>query len=456
MKDYRLLTIAFLTIFLAGGFFHHFRESRTKIKTIKQEHETLAIVLPGAQSFSKKTGTFPYYEAYKTSAQTDRDLIGFAFTTTDIVPEILGYAGPIRMLIGMNLQGNITKVHMLEHSETFSYVSKLNTFLDQFASKGINDSFELGRDVDGISRATITSNAITRAVGKSLKEAGSQILQLEKEKLKARKRSLPLEEILVPLLLFIIAIIGVLTHKQILRWIALTGGFLYFGVIKSTMISAVQIVNICLLKFPSFEQSPLWYMLIGLTLLSTLLFGMVFCGSLCPFAAVEEFLYNITHRKKKIEKRQLSYEIDQKARYIKYAILFTVICVGAFLGNSSTASIEPFLTLFTFHGTLLGWSLLIFMLIMAFFHFRFWCKYLCPVGACLGLFSRFSLFKIKLGKDCSQCSACEKICPTRAIRMDKGKLPKIDYPECILCGKCITICPKENLEPENCSHEDRK
>ncbi|MCK5082374.1 MAG: 4Fe-4S binding protein [Candidatus Omnitrophica bacterium] len=40
--------------------------------------------------------------------------------------------------------------------------------------------------------------------------------------------------------------------------------------------------------------------------------------------------------------------------------------------------------------------------------------------------------------------------------MDKGKLPKIDYPECILCGKCITICPKENLEPENCSHEDRK
>ena len=456
MKNYRLLTIVFLVIFLAGGAFHRLKESRLGTKDIEQENEALAIVLPDAQSFSKKSGIFPYYKAYKTSAQTDRDLVGFAFVTTDIVPEILGYAGPIKILVGMTPKGNITKTHVLSHSETASYIFELDVFLDQFASKNMNDPFELGKDIDGISRATITSDAITRAVGKSLKGAGRQILQLETVESTARKKLFPLEEIFVPLLLFIIAIAGVLTHKQGIRWVALLGGLLYFGIIKSTMISSVQIANICLLKFPSFEQSPLWYMLIGLTFFSTLLFGMVFCGSLCPFAAVEELLYTIVHRKKKMKERPLSYTVDRQARYIKYVILFTAISVSAFLGNSSAAGIEPFLTLFTLKATPLGWGLLVFMLIMAFFHFRFWCRYLCPVGACLGLLAGLSLFKIKLGENCLQCAACEKICPTRAIRMDEAQLPRIDYPECILCGKCVNVCPKEKLKTKGFSHENKK
>ncbi len=446
MKNYRLLTIAFIVLFVGGGIFHFLRESRSQTADAGKETEALRVVLPEAQSFLKRTDPSPYYKAYKTSAQTESDLVGFAFLTTDVAPEILGYAGPIKILVGMTPRGNITKVHVLSHSETSSYIFQMDTFLKQFALKGMNDPFELGKDIDGISRATITSNAITRAVGKSLKQAGSQILQLETEELTAQKKSLPLGEILIPLALFMIAIAGVLSHKQNIRWIALTGGLLYFGIIKATMVSAVQIVNICLLKFPPFGQSPLWYMLVGLTFLSTLLFGMVFCGSLCPFAAVEELLYNLVHRKKKVPERQLSYALDQKARYIKYTVLFAVIGVSAFLGNSGAAGIEPFLTLFTFNGTLLGWSLLAFMLILAFFHFRFWCKYLCPVGACLGLLARFSLYKIKLGKNCSQCAACEKICPTRAIRIDKAEIPRIDYPECILCGKCVNVCPKEKLK----------
>ena len=456
MKNYRFLTIVFLVIFLAGGAFHLLKESRSKIKDIEKENGALTIVLPGAQSFSKKSGTFPYYKAYKTSARTDRDLVGFAFVTTDIVPEILGYAGPIKVLVAMTPQGNITKVHVLSHSETASYIFELDVFLDQFTSKNMNDPFELGKDIDGISRATITSDAITRAVGKSLKEAGSQILQLEAAESTTQKKPLPWEEILVPLLLFIIAIAGVLSHKQSIRWVALLGGLLYFGIIKSTMVSSVQIINICLLKFPSFEQSPLWYMLIGLTFFSTLLFGMVFCGSLCPFAAVEELLYTIVHRKKKIKEHPLSYKADHQARYIKYVILFMVISVSAFLGNSSAADIEPFLTLFTLKATPLGWAFLIFMLIMAFFHFRFWCKYLCPVGACLGLLSKLSPFKIKLGENCSQCAACEEICPTRAIRMDEAKLPRIDYPECILCGKCVNICHEKKSKTKGLSHENEK
>jgi polyferredoxin len=166
-------------------------------------------------------------------------------------------------------------------------------------------------------------------------------------------------------------------------------------------------------------------------------------------------LYTLAHPKKKLPERTLPQTIDQKTRYTKYLVLFAVIVISAILGTSSVAGVEPFLTLFAFNGTVLAWSLLGFMLTLSFFHFRFWCKYLCPVGACLGLFSRFSLYKIKLGKEeCSGCAACEQVCPTRAITMAAGK-PAIDYPECILCGRCVNACPKKKIKSKGKSHASK-
>jgi len=449
MKNYRLLTIIFVILFLSGGAYHYRRESRAKVEDTASEVEALHVVLPEAQSFKKETSeAFPYFKGYRTSAQTDADLIGFAFLTTDVAPEVVGYAGPIEMLVGMTPRGTVTKVHVLQHSETSSYMFRLDNFIGQFASKGLDDAFELGVDVDGISRATITSTAVTRAVGKSLKEAGRRILQVEAAALSSQDKQLPWNEIFVPLVLFTLAAAGAVSHRRDLRRFALAGGFLYFGILKATMISSVQFANICLMKFPPFAELPLWYMLVGLTLLSTLLFGMLFCGSLCPFAAVEETLYRLVHRKRQAPVRTLSRPIDQNARYAKYAVLFTVIGVSVYLGNSDAASIEPFLTLFTGNGTALAWTLLGLMLMLSFFHFRFWCKYLCPVGACLGLLAQFSLWKIKLDTNCSHCNACEKICPTRAIRIAEPDLPVIDHPECILCGECVSVCPREKDKPK--------
>lgn len=455
MKKYRLLTTIFLIAFIGGGYFHFLRKQQSKIRDIEKEAAALSIVLPGAQSFSKKSGTPPHYKAYKTSAQTDLDLVGIAFSTTDIAPEITGYAGPINMLIGMDPQGAITKVHVISHSETPSYVFELDTFLDQFPARNIKQSFQLSKDIDGISRATITCEAITRAVEKSLKQVARDVLQLKPAGITIEKKPFPIEEILVPLLLFIIAVTGILSHNTIIRWVALCSGLVYFGIIKSTMVSVVQIVNICLLKLPSIEQSPLWYMLIGLTLISSLLFGMVFCGSLCPFATIQEILYNLVHRKKKLPKHTLSFKVDQRARYVKYVVLLTALIVSVLLGNGSAASLEPFLTLFSLKGTLLAWALVVLMLLAGMVYFRFWCKYLCPVGACLGMIARISPFKIVLGKNCNHCAICDRICPTEAIHMDEQKLPVVDYPECILCGKCVHNCPKETLSLRGFSHEKR-
>ena len=98
-------------------------------------------------------------------------------------------------------------------------------------------------------------------------------------------------------------------------------------------------------------------------------------------------------------------------------------------GNANAAAIEPFITFFTQKATNLGWLLLALTLVMAVFNFRFWCKYLCPVGALTGLLSQRSFVKIELGETCGGCQICDKICPVEAIHMNLSKQPVIDYPE---------------------------
>jgi polyferredoxin len=115
------------------------------------------------------------------------------------------------------------------------------------------------------------------------------------------------------------------------------------------------------------------------------------------------------------------------------------------LGNASAANIEPFITLFAGHGSKLAWSLLTLMLIMAVFNFRFWCKYLCPVGALTGLAATFSLNKIRPNTTCTACGTCSKICPTQAISIDPQGAPVIDPAECISCTKCLRACPVNAL-----------
>ncbi len=458
MKNYRLITVIFLILFLGGGGFNLFREVYLQKRNLLKEQRTVSVIFPEAQTFAKETGKTPHYKVYRTSSQTANDVIGIAFVTTDISPEIRGYAGPIKMLVGLNTSGTIVSTHVISHSETPSYVLELDEFIKQFNKRGIRDSFRLGKDIDGITRATITSEAISRSVEKGLKTVGREVLGLSPEGISEEKTNIPLDQILIPLTLFAVAVGGVLSHSTALRWSALLGGLLYFGIIKSTMISVVQAANICLLKLPVPAQSPLWYMLIGLGLLTTLLGGMVYCGSLCPFASVQEAIYNIFHRSRKgmRGKPSLPTELIRKANHIKYAVLFAALIVSVILGNAGAASIEPFLTLFARKGTFLSWGLVLLMLLAAAFYFRFWCRFLCPAGACLGLMARVSLFKIKLGEGCTHCAVCDKVCPTDAIHMNEQRLPVIDYPECILCGKCVRKCPKQTLSLRGFAHHENR
>lgn len=416
----------------------------------EEKIETRLMIFPDAQNFSDKTGIPLHYKAYKTDPGTGREqLLGVVVVTTDVAPEIRGYAGPIRIMVGMNTQGEISGISILSHSETPSYVVGLDEFINQFVSRNIAGGFKLGKDLDGITGATITCESIARSVEKSLKTAARLILRLEGPAEMQGERELPADQILIPLSLFIAAIFGVVFRNDFLRWSALLGSLLYLGFLKSVMLSVVQLVNVGFLKFPHWRDAPSWYLLMGLTLTTSFLLGMVYCGNICPFAAIQELLFNSFQRfcppKIRIKGSPPARRIDRLSRHTKFALLFIILTASFLFNNAGLAFVEPFLTFFPRHGSKLKWGFLALILILSLFYFRFWCKYLCPIGAFNGILSNWSIFKIRLAGICTGCKICDRICPVGAIELNQHNQPAINYAECILCNKCVGKCPQASL-----------
>jgi NosR/NirI family transcriptional regulator, nitrous oxide reductase regulator len=135
-------------------------------------------LFPAATTFSAKESPPPHYKAYvndpKSGAKT---LVGVAFLTTELEPLERGYDGPIKILVGMNLNGVLSGIVVVAHREPYGYFSvESPKFQAQFVGKNINDPFRVGADIDAVSRASISIASATRAVRNSSRRVARQLL----------------------------------------------------------------------------------------------------------------------------------------------------------------------------------------------------------------------------------------------------------------------------------------
>jgi NosR/NirI family transcriptional regulator, nitrous oxide reductase regulator len=134
-------------------------------------------LFPDATSFSPKQPSPPHFNAYKADASGQQTLVGIAFWTTEIEPLERGYDGPIKILVGMNLQGILTGIVVSEHHEPYGYFSvDRKEFAAQFVGKDIRDPFQVGADIDAVSRASISIGSATRAIRNSARRMARQLL----------------------------------------------------------------------------------------------------------------------------------------------------------------------------------------------------------------------------------------------------------------------------------------
>lgn len=203
------------------------------------------------------------------------------------------------------------------------------------------------------------------------------------------------------------------------------------------------------------------FYVVGMILLFSILFGRVICGWICPFGFLQDLIYRFPFYKRKLI---LPFNIQ---RYIKHGFLifFVLIFPIAFIGDFGYGTLwycKYFCPAGTLEAGIINLPLrpelkelvgklflikvfiLVIVFVLCIIELRFFCKNLCPLGLMYGLFNRFSIFQLSWSeKTCSACSLCEKVCP-----MDLAIPKGLNSAECIRCLNCLKVCPTKAINLE--------
>ena len=190
---------------------------------------------------------------------------------------------------------------------------------------------------------------------------------------------------------------------------------------------------------------------VGLAIMSAVLFGPIICGFICPFGAIQDLLSRLG---KKIFKTKFNKvipkEIDNKLKNFRYFILVIAVILTATDSIPVLEALNPYhayLSIFNmrFNGlAILGFIILALVVGLSLVSQRPWCKYLCPYGAFLGLFNKIKVFRVVREKNtCIGCKKCSNTCPM-GIQVDKKE--EVRDLKCISCMECVkdSVCPKDN------------
>lgn len=170
-----------------------------------------------------------------------------------------------------------------------------------------------------------------------------------------------------------------------------------------------------------------------------------FCGQICPLGTLQELSGIVGRRLFRRRRPQIPAVIDKPARLLKYLVL---IGFGIWTWQAAALVMRPYdpwaawahLTsadLFTELGV--GAIVLGVSLVGSAVYERFFCKYLCPMGAFLGVFSKLSVLNIaRDAETCTSCSLCDKACP---MNVPVSTADTVTASECISCNECVNACP---------------
>jgi polyferredoxin len=180
------------------------------------------------------------------------------------------------------------------------------------------------------------------------------------------------------------------------------------------------------------------------------LFRKAFCSWLCPVGTISEYLWQLG---RKLFRRnfQLPRWLDVGLRGLKYLLLgffgwavssMAADEIAAFLNSPYGVIADVKMLNFFRHLGETGAMVLGVLVVASLFVQNFWCRYLCPYGALLGITSLFSPTRIRRNPEtCIDCAKCAKVCPS-VLPVDK--LITIKSAECTGCLECVAVCPAKD------------
>ena len=417
-----------------------------------------------------------------------QELLGYVFLSDDVI-RIPAYSGkPLSVLVGFDVAGIIKGVRIVAHQEPILLVGiteqDLSHYVNQYIGGSVFDRFKIGGEprpgyvtVDGISGATITimvlNASITRAArtvaesrgiplakvaapgsqaqsapGSALKSADGapyEAMWIEAWELR-RGRIWLLAAGLLVLTLILFLQDWLAWHATFLKYLRL--GFLVYTLVFIGWYALAQLSIINVLTFISafmsgfqwetFLIEPLTFILWSFVAVTLLLWGRgVYCGWLCPFGALQE-LVNKAALRLGMPQFLIPALVHERLLAVKYVILLALF--GLFLQSMPDAvrfaEVEPFKTAITLRFQR-EWPFVAYalaLIVVSTFNSKFFCKYLCPLGAALTIPSHFRIFDwLRRHKECGRpCQTCAVECPSQAIR----PTGEINANECHHCLDC--------------------
>jgi len=239
---------------------------------------------------------------------------------------------------------------------------------------------------------------------------------------------------------FALALVSFFRKSVTLKYVTFVAAIGYLGFVKSTLLSVTDIFRVADLSLPIFKYNLAWYLFAVFTMASTVLWGRLYCGRICAFGALTQLMDPIVPRKMRLE---IPVRIEKHANLVKYGLLAGVLAY--FFATKDVGVyrfVEPF-WMFGLFGTTGMWVGLGVLLVATVFVRNLYCRFLCPVGAMLGILSNLTVFRIKRWAECNTCKICEKTCEWGAIRG-----PKIIASECVRCDDCERLY----MDQKKCPH----
>lgn len=237
-----------------------------------------------------------------------------------------------------------------------------------------------------------------------------------------------------------LALTGFFLKSVPIKYVTMAAAVAYMGFTKSYLISVTDIFRVVDWSVPIFKYNVAWYIFAVFTIASTVLWGRLYCGRICAFGAVTQLMDRVVPPRLRVHVPQ---KIEDRAAWIKYGLLGTTLAYYLVTRDMEIYRyVEPF-WMFGLASTTPLWIGLGVLLVATVFVRNLYCRFLCPVGAMLGIMSNLTVFRIKRWAECKTCKICEKTCEWGAIRG-----PKIVATECVRCDDCERLY----LDQQKCPH----
>jgi hypothetical protein len=375
----------------------------------------------GSSDFAFGQDPFPHYLG-TAPGLGERTL---SFSTIPVAAEVKGYAGPLNLLLALSENAAILGVDHVESDETPSYIADIDTWLEDLKGRDLRRPLRLGEGIDAMTGATISSRAVLETINRAGRRGLPPVFDIDlphrEEDGGFRLGKFLATPKVIVVGLFLLAFFPVFfLARDGLRFLYLIAAVLILGVAYNSLVTMIDIGNLSLGRLPG-TGNPFWYLLLGFVLLTSMLWGQVFCGYVCPFGALLEIVWRVGRWWGL--KAYPVFWLDRAGRYFKYVLVALVL--GLFWITESTRwiSFNPMQYVFSLNWGWIVGTMTLIVLVASLFYFRFWCRYFCPTGAILALFNKIALL--------------QNLAPKRTFQLcDLGVRAEYDV-DCIQCSRCI-------------------